>query len=69
MVNNLIGYSGMIGARFYFSSRLGLDFKFGFMNNKYKQNEWRLQRNKVKGPAMKIDDLPIFSLRAVYGLK
>ena len=69
LVNNWIGYSGMIGARFYISSRLGLDFKFGFMNNKYKQNEWRLQRNKVKGPAMKIDDLPIFSLRAVYGLK
>ena len=33
LVNNWIGYSGMIGVRFYLSSRLGLDFKFGFMNN------------------------------------
>jgi hypothetical protein len=69
LVNNWIGYSGMIGVRFYLSSRLGLDFKFGFMNNQYKQDEWSVQRNKVKGPAMKIDDLPIFSLRAIYGLK
>ena len=69
LVNNWIGYSGMIGVRFYLSSRLGLDFKFGFMNNQYKQDEWLVQRNKVKGPAMKIDDLPIFSLRAIYGLK
>tara|TARA_Y100000588_G_C14087178_1_gene852802 strand:+ start:449 stop:1162 length:714 start_codon:yes stop_codon:yes gene_type:complete len=69
MVNNWFGYSGMIGARFYLSSRLGVDFKFGFMNNKYKQNEWYVQRNKVKGPAMKIDKLPIFSLRTVFGVK
>ena len=69
MVNNWIGYSGMIGVRFYLSSRLGIDFKFGFMNNNYKQDKWAVQRNTVKGPAMKIESLPLFSLKAVYGLK
>ena len=39
LVNNWIGYSGMIGVRFYISSRLGLDFKFGFMNNQKIKNQ------------------------------
>jgi hypothetical protein len=39
------------------------------MNNGYKQDKWRLSGEKVKGPAMTIDDLPVFSFKLVYGIK
>ena len=69
MRKNWIGYSGLIGVRYYLSSRLGIDVKAGFMNNGYKQDKWRLSGEKVKGPAMTIDDLPVFSFKLVYGIK
>ena len=64
MVNNWLGYSGQIGIRYYLSSRLGIDFKFGFMNNKYKNDNWRVQRNKVIGPKIDIKKLPVFSVKS-----
>ena len=69
MVNNWLGYSGQIGIRYYLSSRLGIDFKFGFMNNKYKNDNWRVQRNKVIGPKIDIKKLPVFSVKANYAIR
>ena len=59
----------MLGLRYYISSRLALDIKGGFINNSYKDDKWRVQRQSVTGPKMKIDDLPIFSFKVVYGLR
>ena len=69
MISDWIGYSSLLGFRYYISSRIGVDVKAGFMNNQYKQSEWRIQRQKVTGPKMKIDDLPIFSIKVIYGIR
>ena len=69
MINDWIGFSGMIGIRYYLSTRIGLDMKMGFMDNSYKNDKWRLQKKTVTGPIMKIDELPIFSFKVFYGFK
>ena len=69
MVSDWIGYSSLLGFRYYVNTRLGVDVKAGFMNNQYKASEWRIQRQKVTGPELKIDDLPIFSIKIIYGLR
>ena len=69
MINDWIGYSSMLGFRYYFNTRMAIDIKGGFMNNAYKDDGWRIQRQKVLGPKMKIDDLPIFSIKFVYGIR
>jgi hypothetical protein len=69
MTNDWIGFSGMIGIRYYLSTRIGLDMKMGFMDNSYKNEEWRLQKQEVTGPIMKIDELPLFSFKVFYGFK
>ena len=69
MINDWIGYSSMLGFRYYFNTRMAIDIKGGFMNNAYKDDGWRIQRQKVSGPKMKIDDLPIFSIKFVYGIR
>jgi len=69
MITDWIGYCGMIGLRYYLSTRIGIDMKMGFMNNSYNNESWRLQKEKVKGPVMKIDEIPVFSIKVVYGLK
>ena len=69
MISDWIGYSSLLGFRYYINNRLGIDIKAGFMNNQYKASEWRIQRQKVTGPELKIDDLPIFSIKFIYGLR
>ena len=69
MINDWIGFSGMIGIRYYLSTRIGLDVKMGFMDNSYKNKKWRLQKKEVTGPEMKIDELPLFSFKVFYGFK
>ena len=39
------------------------------MDNSYKNEEWRLQKQEVRGPIMKIDELPLFSFKVFYGFK
>ena len=48
---------------------MGIDFKGGFMNNLYKTNRWRIQRQSVTGPEMKINDLPVFTIKFIYGVR
>ncbi len=69
MIKDWIGFSGMIGIRYYLSTRIGLDMKMGFMDNSYKNEKWRLQKKEVTGPIMKIDELPLFSFKVFYGFK
>ena len=69
MITDWLGYSSMLGFRYYLSSRIGVDVKGGFMNNSYNKDNWRIQRQKATGPKMKVDDLPIFSLKLIYGLR
>ena len=69
MRSDWLGYSGMLGYRYYLRPWIGIDFKMGFLNNNYNKDRWRFQGKKVKGPDMKIDKIPIFSLKLVYALK
>ena len=69
MITDWFGYASMIGIRYYVSSRVGIDFKGGFMNNLYKTNRWRIQRQSVTGPEMKINDLPVFTIKFIYGVR
>ena len=69
MITDWLGYSSMLGFRYYLSSRIGIDVKGGFMNNSYDEDNWRIQRQKATGPKMKVDDLPIFSLKVIYGIR
>ena len=69
MKSDWFGFSGMIGYRYYIRPWMGIDFKAGFLNNSYKKDRWRFQGKRVKGPDLKIDKIPIFSLKLVYALK
>lgn len=69
MVSNWYGYGSMLGFRYYLTSRMALDFKSGFMNNSYDETRWYLRGKKVTGPKMKIDGLPIFTLKILYGIR
>ena len=69
MTSNWFGYSSVIGIRYYLTSRIALDLKSGFMNHYYNKNNWKLNSRSVTGPEMKITDLPIFSLKLVYGIR
>jgi hypothetical protein len=69
MVTDWLGYSGMLGYRYYIRPWIGIDVKMGFLNNNYKKNKWRFQGKTVKGPEMKIDEIPIFTFKVVYALK
>ena len=69
MKKDWFGYCSMLGLRYYISSRMAVDVKGGFMNNFYKNKNWRIQRQIVTGPSMSIDDLPIFSLKFIYGIR
>lgn len=69
MVTDWLGYSGMLGYRYYIRPWIGIDVKMGFLNNNYNKNKWRFQGKTVKGPEMKIDEIPIFTFKVVYALK
>ena len=69
MVSNWFGYGSMLGFRFYLTSRMAIDLKSGFMNNRYDEKKWLLRDKTVTGPKMKIDGLPIFTLKILYGLR
>jgi hypothetical protein len=69
MKSDWFGFSGMLGYRYYVRPWMGIDFKAGFLNNSYKKDRWRFQGKRVKGPDLKIDKIPIFSLKLVYALK
>ena len=69
MTSNWFGYGSMLGVRYYITSRMAIDFKSGFMNQNYDETKWRLREKKISGPKMKLDDLPLFSLKFSYGFR
>ena len=69
MTSNWFGYSSMLGIRYYITSRMAIDFKSGFMNHRYDESKWKLRGEKVTGPKMKLDDLPVFMLKFLYGFR
>ena len=69
MINNWLGYGSMLGVRYYLTSRMAIDIKSGFMNHYYNEKSWKLKGRKVTGPKMKIDDLPIFSIKFIYSIR
>ena len=69
MKSDWSGYSGLIGIRYYLRPWLGLDFKTGFLNNSYNKDLWRFQGKRVIGPDLTINDLPVFTLKLIYGLR
>ena len=54
MISDWFGYSSMLGLRYYISSRMAVDLKGGFMNNFYKNDKWRVQRQPITGPKINI---------------
>ena len=69
MTSNWFGYSSILGFRYYITSRIAVDLKSGFMNHYYDEKKWRLNGQRVTGPKMKINDLPIFSLKFIYAIR
>ncbi|MFQ6605841.1 MAG: hypothetical protein ACE5D8_09880 [Fidelibacterota bacterium] len=63
MTTTWLGFSSMIGLRYYLLSWLALDVRAGFMNNWYNEKKWKFQGKTVTGPQLKLDKLPLFSFR------
>lgn len=58
-----LGFTSMIGLRYYVFSWLALDVRTGFMNNWYNEKKWKFQGQTVTGPILKLNKLPLFSFR------
>ncbi len=69
MVSNWFGYGSMLGIRYYITSRMAVDFKSGFMNQNYDRTKWSLRGKSISGPELKLDDLPTFTLKFLYGFQ
>ena len=69
MTSNWFGYGSMLGVRYYITSRMAIDFKSGFMNQNYDETKWQLRGKEISGPKLKLDDLPLFTLKFLYGFR
>lgn len=67
MTASWFGFASTIGIRYYLFTWMGIEMKIGFMENYYKSSDWKYQNEKVTGPELKLEDLPIFSTRIVFG--
>ncbi len=67
MTKLFFGFTSSVGFRFYLNTYLALDGKIGFMSNYYKNDRWKFQGKSIKGPDVKLNDLPLFSFGLVYG--
>ncbi len=65
MKSDWLGFSSMIGFRYYIFSWLAADVKLGYMYQFYDQKNWRLQGMQVYGPELLIDELPILTAKMV----
>ncbi len=64
MTTTWVGFASMIGLRYYIFSWLAVDVRTGFMNNAYNEENWSFQGEKVTGPALSLNKLPLFTFRA-----
>jgi len=63
------GFVSEIGVRYYLMSWLAFDIRTGFMKNGYKAGNWKFQGEKVKGPELKIGDLPLLTFQVVFKIR
>ena len=68
MKKTWLGFASHIGLRYYFSSLLSVEGKIGYYNSSYSENNWKLEGEKVTGPKMKINELPIIQFNLIIGL-
>lgn len=67
MVVRFPGLASLLGVRFYLFTWLGIDLKSGFMQNFYNPDKWKFEGEKITGPELKIQKLPVYTLRFVFG--
>ncbi len=67
MTTYWLGFASFVGLRFYIFPWLAVDGKAGFMNNFYNAKKWKFQGKQVRGPELKINKLPLFTVRLVVG--
>lgn len=68
MKKTWLGFASHIGLRYYFSSLFSIEGKIGYYNSSYSENNWKLEGEKVTGPKMKINELPIIQFNLIIGL-
>ena len=56
----------MIGFRYYLYPWFAVDGKAGFLQNSYKEKNWKLEGEKIDGPTMNIKKLPVFKLHFIF---
>lgn len=66
MRSDWLGFSSMVGFRYYLFTWMAADVKMGYMYQFYDYKKWRLQGLQVYGPEMSIDELPILSAKLVF---
>ena len=67
MIKRWFGLTSMIGFRYYMFPWFAIDGKAGFIRNAYSEKNWKLEKEKVAGPTMNIEKLPVFNIHFVFG--
>ena len=67
MIKRWFGLTSMIGFRYYMFPWFATDGKAGFIRNAYSEKNWKLEKDKVAGPTMNIEKLPVFNIHFVFG--
>lgn len=68
MTKSWAGFASHIGVRYYFSNLVSIEGKVGYYVSSYKETNWKLEGQKVTGPRMKINKLPVIQINAVLGI-
>ena len=66
MTKRWFGLTSMIGFRYYLYPWFAVDGKAGFLQNSYKEKNWKLEGEKIDGPTMNIKKLPVFKLHFIF---
>jgi len=67
MSKRWFGLASMIGFRFYMTPQFAVEGKAGYIRNTYSEKNWKLEKEKVAGPTMNIEKLPVFNIHFVFG--
>jgi hypothetical protein len=67
MYKNWLGFSSMIGGRYYLTSSMSIEGRIGYYRNFYSRKNWKLEKSNVIGPKLSIKNLPVFQIFYVIG--
>ena len=67
MYKNWLGFSSMIGGRYYLTSSMSIEGRLGYYRNFYSRKNWKLEKSNVIGPKLSIKNLPVFQIFYVIG--